>query len=381
MISKNINVIQILDKLISCKSLTPEDDNCQKYIADFFEELGFIIEFKKYNDVTNLIARYGTESPVLAYVGHTDVVPTGDIKKWGTDPFKLTEKDSKLYGRGTSDMKGGIACMMYSIQEFLSKNKNHIGSIVIVLTSDEEGPATDGIKRLVESGTLTSHNIDMCIVGEPSCKKNIGDTIKNGRRGSLSGKLKIQGIQGHIAYPQNAMNPIHAFSPILNQLVSEKYDKGNEYFPPTSFQISNINSGVGATNIIPGDLEMDFNFRYSTETTKDKLQGKFEEIMKSSKLNYQVTWSHSGDPYLTRKNELLNACASSIKEELNIVPEISTDGGTSDGRFMAKICDQVIEFGLINESIHKINEHTTSSNLDAVTKIYTSMLNRLLASR
>ena len=377
----NKNVIEILEKLISCKSLTPKDDDCQKYIAEFLEKLGFKIEFKKYNDVTNLIARYGTESPVLAYVGHTDVVPTGDIKKWDTDPFILTEKNSKLYGRGTSDMKGGIACMMYSIQKFISDNKNHTGSIMIVLTSDEEGPAINGIKKLVESGTLDTYGIDMCIVGEPSCKKNIGDTIKNGRRGSLSGKLKIQGIQGHIAYPQNAMNPIHAFSPVLNQLVSEQYDEGNEYFPPTSFQISNINSGVGVTNIIPGDLEMDFNFRYSTETTKDNLQDKFENIMKSSKLNYQVAWSHSGDPYLTRKNELLNACASSIKEELNIEPEISTDGGTSDGRFMAKICDQVIEFGLINESIHKINEHTTSASLDAVTKIYTSMLNRLLVSK
>ena len=381
MINKNANVIQILEKLISCKSLTPNDDNCQKYIAEYLEELGFIIDFKKYDDVTNLIARYGTDSPVIAYVGHTDVVPIGDIKKWNTDPFKLTEKESKLYGRGTSDMKGSIACMMYSIQKFLSNNKNHVGSIMIILTSDEEGPAINGIKKLVESGTLTNHAIDMCIVGEPSCKKDIGDTIKNGRRGSLSGKLKIQGVQGHIAYPQNAMNPIHAFSPILNQLVIEKYDNGNKYFPPTSFQISNINSGVGVTNIIPGDLDMDFNFRYSTETTKNKLQEKFEHIMKSSKLSYQVTWSHSGDPYLTTKDELLNACASSIKEELNIVPEITTDGGTSDGRFMAKICDQVIEFGLINESIHKINEHTTSSNLNAVTKIYTSMLNRLLNSK
>ena len=375
---ENKNVINILDKLISFKSLTPFDDNCQDYIASFLEDIGFKIEFKKYDDVTNLIARYGTESPVLAYVGHTDVVPTGDIKNWDTDPFKLTERNSKLYGRGTSDMKGGIACMMHAIQDFLLNNKKSIGSIVVILTSDEEGPAINGIKKLVESGDLTKYAIDMCIVGEPSCKKIIGDTIKNGRRGSLSGKLKVQGIQGHIAYPQNAMNPIHAFSPILEKLVSEKYDSGNEYFPPTSFQISNINSGIGATNIIPGELNMDFNFRYSTETTKDELQNKLTDIMDNSGLNYQVSWSHSGDPFLTEKKELLNACATSVKEELNMAAEISTDGGTSDGRFMAKICDQVIEFGLINESIHKINEHTTRTDLDAVANVYKSILNRLL---
>ena len=376
---KHSNVINILDKLISCKSLTPFDDKCQEYVSNFLKDLGFEIEVKKYGDVTNLIARYGYQRPVIAYVGHTDVVPTGDIEKWHSDPFKLTEKDSKLYGRGTSDMKGGIACMLHAIEDFLKHNQNIIGSIVIVLTSDEEGPAVNGIKKLVESGDLSKYDIDMCIVGEPSCKKNIGDTIKNGRRGSLSGALRIQGVQGHIAYPQNAKNPIHAFSSTLNKLVSEKYDQGNEYFPPTSFQISNINSGVGATNIIPGELNMDFNFRYSTETTKDKLQNKFEEIMQQSGLDYDVNWSHSGDPFLTEKKDLLNACAIAIKEELGVTAEISTDGGTSDGRFMAKICDQVIEFGLINESIHKINEHTTSSALDDVAKVYISMLNKLLA--
>jgi len=376
---ENKNVINILDKLISCKSVTPFDDKCQEYIASFLRDLGFKIEFKKYDDVTNLIARLGTEKPVVAYVGHTDVVPTGDVEKWDTDPFKLTDKNSKLYGRGTSDMKGGIACMMHSIQNFLSNKRKTIGSIVVILTSDEEGPAVNGIKKLVESGDLTPYEIDMCIVGEPSCKKVIGDTIKNGRRGSLSGNLKIQGIQGHIAYPQNAMNPIHAFSPVLNKLVSEKYDEGNEYFPPTSFQISNINSGVGTTNIIPGELSMDFNFRYSTETTKEELQRKLEDIMNESGLNYSVSWSHSGDPFLTERKDLLNACMTSVKDELNMTAEISTDGGTSDGRFMAKICNQVIEFGLINESIHKINEHTTKSDLDSVTKVYTSILNKLLS--
>ncbi len=376
---KNKSVIDILDKLIGFKSLTPFDDKCQEYIASFLKDLGFEIKFKKYGDVTNLIARYGNEKPVLAYVGHTDVVPTGDIKKWDTDPFKLTDKDSKLYGRGTSDMKGGIACMMHSIQEVISDNNKINGSIIVILTSDEEGPAINGIKKLVESSDLDSYEIDMCLVGEPSCKKVIGDTVKNGRRGSLSGNLRIQGIQGHIAYPQNAMNPIHAFSPILNKLISEKYDEGNEYFPPTSFQISNINSGVGTTNIIPGELNMDFNFRYSTETTKNELQNKVENIMKKSGLEYMINWSHSGDPFLTKRKDLLDSCIMSIKEELGLTAEISTDGGTSDGRFMAKICDQVIEFGLINESIHKINEHTTRADLSAVVKVYKAMLNRLFS--
>tara|TARA_Y100000389_G_scaffold98505_1_gene95185 strand:- start:15347 stop:16480 length:1134 start_codon:yes stop_codon:yes gene_type:complete len=373
----NENVVGILSKLISCKSLTPEDDGCQKYIADYLKKLGFEIEIKKNDDVVNLIARYGKDSPVFAYAGHTDVVPTGDLDKWKSNPFELTEINSKLYGRGTSDMKGSVACILISIKDFINSNKNFKGSIMVILTSDEEGPAQNGIKKLVNDGDLTKHNIDMCLIGEPSSKKILGDTIKNGRRGSLSGKIIVQGIQGHVAYPHNAMNPIHAFSSTLRDLVNKEYDKGNEYFPPTSFQISNLNSGVGASNIIPGQLDMDFNFRYSTETTCEKLMKSITEIMDASNLKYTIDWHHSGDPYLTEKKELLNSCIKATKDTLSIMPNISTDGGTSDGRFIAKICDQVVEFGLINESIHKINEYTTENDLKNTAKVYTQILKNI----
>ena len=373
----NENVVGILSKLISCKSLTPEDDGCQKYIADYLKKLGFEIEIKKNDDVINLIARYGKDSPVFAYAGHTDVVPTGDLDKWKSNPFELTEINSKLYGRGTSDMKGSVACILISIKDFINSNKDFKGSIMVILTSDEEGPAQNGIKKLVNDGDLTKHNIDMCLIGEPSSKKILGDTIKNGRRGSLSGKIIVQGIQGHVAYPHNAMNPIHAFSSTLRDLVNKEYDKGNEYFPPTSFQISNLNSGVGASNIIPGQLDMDFNFRYSTETTCEKLMKSITEIMDASNLKYTIDWHHSGDPYLTEKKELLNSCIKATKDTLGIMPNISTDGGTSDGRFIAKICDQVVEFGLINESIHKINEYTTENDLKNTAKVYTQILKNI----
>ena len=375
----NENVVGILSKLISCKSLTPEDDGCQIYIADYLEKLGFEIEIKKNDDVINLIARYGKDSPVFAYAGHTDVVPTGDLDKWKSNPFELTEINSKLYGRGTSDMKGSVACILISIKDFINFNKDFKGSIIVILTSDEEGPAQNGVKKLVNDGDLTKHNIDMCLIGEPSSKKILGDTIKNGRRGSLSGKIIVQGIQGHVAYPHNAMNPIHAFSSTLKDLVNKEYDKGNEYFPPTSFQISNLNSGVGASNIIPGQLDMDFNFRYSTETTCEKLMKSITEIMDASNLKYTIDWHHSGDPYLTEKKELLNSCVKATKDTLGIMPNISTDGGTSDGRFIAKICDQVIEFGLINESIHKINEYTTENDLKNTTKVYTQILKNIFS--
>ena len=373
----NENVIEILNKLISCNSITPEDDGCQEFIELYLKNLGFETEIKKHDNVINLIARYGKESPVFAYAGHTDVVPTGDLDKWLANPFELTEIDSKLYGRGTSDMKGSVACILISIREFLNSNKDFKGSIVVILTSDEEGPAQNGIKKLVSDGDLTKHNIDMCLIGEPSCKKVLGDTIKNGRRGSLSGKIIVQGIQGHVAYPHNAMNPIHAFSSTLKDLVNKKYDKGNEYFPPTTFQISNLNSGVGATNIIPGQLSMDFNFRYSTETTCEGLMSDITKMMDASDLEYSITWHHSGDPYLTEKKELLDICVSATKEILDITPNISTDGGTSDGRFIAKICDQVVEFGLINESIHKINEHTTENDLRNTVKVYSQILKKI----
>ena len=373
----NDNAIKILEKLIMCKSVTPNDAGCQEFISNFLKNIGFLITVRKYGEVNNLIARYGSEEPVFAFVGHTDVVPAGNINDWESDPFVLTNINERLYGRGTSDMKGSIACMMVAANDFINKNKNFKGSIIFILTSDEEGPAKDGIKRLIDEKDLSDHHINMCLVGEPSSLENVGDTIKNGRRGSLSAKLVVKGVQGHIAYPQNAQNPIHNFSPILQKLITEKYDKGNKYFPPTSFQVSNLNSGIGPTNVIPGILTMDFNFRYSTETNAEKLKSTVLNILNSCDLNYEIQWDHSGEPYLTKNSDLLKCCEDAIKNTLSIDPQISTDGGTSDGRFMAKICDQVIEFGLINSSIHKVNEHTTEKDIINLTKIYNELLKKI----
>jgi len=371
------NTIKILEKLIMCESVTPNDAGCQDLISDFLQNIGFSIKSKKYGKVNNLIARYGLQDPVFAFVGHTDVVPAGNKNDWKSNPFSLTNINEKLYGRGTADMKGSIACMMIAIENFINNNKNFKGSIMFILTSDEEGPAKDGIKKLIEKNDLLNNQINMCLVGEPSSIKNIGDTIKNGRRGSLSGKLVVKGVQGHIAYPQNAQNPIHEFAPVLQKLISEKYDEGNKYFPPTSFQVSNLNSGIGPTNIIPSTLTMDFNFRYSTETNAEKLKSTVENILDSCSMNYEIQWDHSGEPYLTKQSHLLKCCENAIKNTLSIDPKISTDGGTSDGRFMAKICDQVIEFGLINASIHKVNEHTTKKDIESLTQIYGEILNNI----
>ena len=369
---------KILSKLIECESVTPHDDGCQNYIGTFLSNIGFKIEKHKYNDVENIIASKGTNGPVLAFVGHTDVVPTGKLEKWSTNPFSLTERNGNLYGRGTADMKGSIACMMLAISNFLETHTDHDGTIMIILTSDEEGPATYGIQKLIENNDIKNNDIDMCIVGEPSSKKKLGDTVKNGRRGSLSGRIIIKGIQGHIAYPQNASNPIHMSAPIIAELINEKYDNGNDYFPPTSFQISNVNSGVGATNIIPGELILDFNFRYSTETTMEQLKATVEKILNSSNVEYNIDWNHSGEPFLTKKGKLLDICVEAISEVTSLKPVISTDGGTSDGRFMAKVCKQVVELGLINESIHKIDEHTTQNDLDTLVVIYQRILKKIL---
>jgi len=375
---KNTEVIKVLSNLIKCKSITPNDDSCQTYIGGYLKQLGFNIYLKKYGDVSNIIAKKGSSGPVIAFVGHTDVVPTGDIDQWFSNPFELTELKGKLYGRGTSDMKGSVACMMLAIKKFLEENSSHDGTIMMILTSDEEGDAINGIQKLVSNNDLKEHNIDMCLIGEPASKNKLGDTIKNGRRGSLSGTIVIKGVQGHIAYPHNAKNPIHLFAPILDKLVNQEYDKGNDYFPPTSFQISNVNSGVGTGNIIPGELTFDFNFRYSPESTKEILQKNVKDILDNSGADYGVEWYHSGEPYLTTEKKLLNACIDSIDSVLGIKPSVSTDGGTSDGRFMAKICNEIIEFGLINESIHKINEYTTEQDLNDLINIYKKLLNKIL---
>tara|TARA_B100000945_G_scaffold154254_1_gene123739 strand:- start:2688 stop:3830 length:1143 start_codon:yes stop_codon:yes gene_type:complete len=380
MSAKNNDVYSMLEKLVSCKSITPYDDGCQSIISDFLKKFGFEINIIEKSGVSNLIATYGNKSPRLAFVGHTDVVPIGQIDKWNSPPFELHEDDGTLFGRGTSDMKGSIASMLIAIEELLKATKDINGSLMVILTSDEEGPAIHGIQSLVKE-ELKDIEIDFCLVGEPSCKENLGDTIKNGRRGSLSGSLEIRGVQGHIAYPQNARNPIHLLSPVLEKLINQEYDNGNEYFPATSFQVSNINSGAGASNIIPGILTMDFNFRYSTETDADSLKKSVISILDSEGVDYSVKWSHSGEPYLSRNSRLLDVCSKAVQKITNNNATISTDGGTSDGRFMAKICDDVIEFGLVNKSIHKINESTTLNNIVMLKDIYCQVLQDILTSK
>ena len=380
MSAKNNDVYSMLEKLVSCKSITPYDDGCQSIISDFLKKFGFEINIIEKSGVSNLIATYGNKSPRLAFVGHTDVVPIGQIDKWNSPPFELHEDDGTLFGRGTSDMKGSIASMLIAIEELLEATKDINGSLMVILTSDEEGPAIHGIQSLVKE-ELKDIEIDFCLVGEPSCKENLGDTIKNGRRGSLSGSLEIRGVQGHIAYPQNARNPIHLLSPVLEKLINQEYDNGNEYFPATSFQVSNINSGAGASNIIPGILTMDFNFRYSTETDADSLKKSVISILDSEGVDYSVKWSHSGEPYLSRNSRLLDVCSKAVQKITNNNATISTDGGTSDGRFMAKICDDVIEFGLVNKSIHKINESTTLNNIVMLKDIYCQVLQDILTSK
>ena len=380
MTTETNDVYMMLEKLIGCKSITPDDDGCQSIIADFLEDFGFEIKIVEKSGVSNLIATYGTKSPRIAFVGHTDVVPIGQIDRWNSNPFELHEKNGELFGRGTSDMKGSIASMLIAIKELLKLSKDINGSLMIILTSDEEGPAIHGIQSLVKE-ELKNTQIDFCLVGEPSCKEYLGDTIKNGRRGSLSGNLEIRGIQGHIAYPQNAKNPIHLFSPVLQKLIEQEYDMGNEYFPATSFQVSKINSGAGASNIIPGVLTMDFNFRYSTETDADSLKNTVISILDDEGIDYSLKWSHSGEPYLSRNSKLLDVCSKAIHKITNKDAIISTDGGTSDGRFMAKICNDVIEFGLVNKSIHKINESTTLDNINMLKDIYCQVLQNILISK
>ncbi len=380
MTAETNDVYMMLEKLIGCKSITPDDDGCQSIIADFLEDFGFEIKIVEKSGVSNLIATYGTKSPRIAFVGHTDVVPIGQIDRWNSNPFELHEKNGELFGRGTSDMKGSIASMLIAIKELLKLSKDINGSLMIILTSDEEGPAIHGIQSLVKE-ELKNTQIDFCLVGEPSCKEYLGDTIKNGRRGSLSGNLEIRGIQGHIAYPQNAKNPIHLFSPVLQKLIEQEYDMGNEYFPATSFQVSKIDSGAGASNIIPGVLTMDFNFRYSTETDADSLKNTVIAILDDEGIDYSLKWSHSGEPYLSRNSKLLDVCSKAIHKITNKDAIISTDGGTSDGRFMAKICNDVIEFGLVNKSIHKINESTTLDNINMLKDIYCQVLQNILISK
>ena len=370
--------LSIAKELILKKSITPFDDGCQDLLINHLQSLGFTIEKMPFGKVNNFYARKGQEAPLLLFAGHTDVVPPGPEKEWASPPFKPTIKNNKLYGRGAADMKTSLAAFIVSIEEFLTENKNHKGSLGLLITSDEEGVAIDGTVKVVEALKNRGEKIDFCIVGEPTCVEKFGDTIKNGRRGSLSAKLKVNGIQGHIAYPELIKNPIHDVAPVIDELVQTIWDEGNEYFPKTSWQISNINAGTGATNVVPGFVEILFNFRYSSENTADILKSQFEKILNKHQLNYDINWEHSGEPYLTETGVLVNSLSDAINQVNGIKPIISTTGGTSDGRFISKICDQVVEFGPINKSIHKIDENVNVDDIETLKDIYKLTISKIL---
>ena len=373
--SKTLNLTK---ELISKKSITPLDEGCQDLLINHLELLGFKIEKMPYGNVRNFYARKGHEAPLLVFAGHTDVVPPGPEVEWSSHPFEPTIKNDRLYGRGAADMKTSLAAFIVSIEEFLAENKNHKGSIGLLITSDEEGVAVDGTVKVIEVLKNRKEKIDFCIVGEPTCVAKFGDTVKNGRRGSLSARLKVKGIQGHIAYPELIKNPIHDVAPAIDDLVKTIWDEGNEYFPKTSWQISNINGGTGATNVVPGFVEILFNFRYSSASTADMLKSRFIEILNKHQLDFDVDWQHSGEPYLTEKGSLVNILSDAVEEISGTKPTISTTGGTSDGRFISKLCDQVVEFGPINESIHKIDENVVIDDIETLKDVYKLTISKIL---
>lgn len=372
------DTLHLAKALISRRSLTPQDEGCLTLIGARLEPLGFRLEMMRCGNVDNLWARRGDGSPSICFAGHTDVVPTGPLDQWSSDPFTPTIRDGMLYGRGAADMKGSLAAFVTAAEKIVTMYPDHSGSIALLLTSDEEGAAVDGTVRVVEALQARGERLDYCIVGEPTCVNMTGDTIKNGRRGSLSGTLTVKGVQGHIAYPHLTKNPIHLAAPAIAELAATTWDRGNEYFPPTTWQISNIHGGTGATNVVPGTVEIEFNFRFSTASTVDGLKAKLHAILDKHGLDYDLDWSLAAKPYLTARGDLVDAVSASIKEVTGIETELSTSGGASDGRFIADICPQVIEFGPLNATIHKINECVGVTDLDALSEIYFLTLKQLL---
>ena len=369
--------LDLAKDLISRQSNTPLDAGCQELMISRLEPLGFNIERMRFGDVDNFYARRGTTSPLLVFAGHTDVVPTGPVDKWHTPPFEPTIKDGMLYGRGAADMKTSCAAFITAIEDFVAANPNHKGSIGLLITSDEEGVAVDGTVKVVEALKARGEHFDYCIVGEPTSNKVVGDMIKNGRRGSLSGKLVVKGVQGHIAYPHLVKNPIHMVAPAIKDMVDTVWDNGNEYFPPTSWQISNMNGGTGATNVVPGEVEILFNFRFSTASTEQNLKDRVYAILDKHELNYDLDWEYS-PPYITPRGNLVEAISEAIQECYGVSPELSTTGGTSDGRFIADICKQVIEFGPLNATIHKLNECVAVTDIEPLKDTYRITLEKLL---
>lgn len=364
--------------LISRPSVTPIDADCQTIMAERLAKIGFHIEKMRFGDVDNLWARRGTTAPLFCFAGHTDVVPTGDLGKWSSAPFAPEIRDGQLYGRGTADMKSALAAMVVACERFVAEHPNHQGSVAFLITSDEEGPSINGTVKVIETLEARNEKIQWCLVGEPSSTKTLGDVIKNGRRGSLNGILTVHGKQGHVAYPHLADNPIHRTAPAITELSNEVWDHGNDFFPATSFQISNLSSGTGANNVIPADINIVFNFRFSTELTADQLKTRTHAILDKHNLKYTLDWSLSGQPFLTAEGELVAAAQAAIRETVGVETELSTSGGTSDGRFIAPTGAQVLELGVLNATIHQINEHVDVASLEPLTDIYQSILVKLL---
>lgn len=370
--------LALTKQLIAEPSVTPDDKHCQTLLAERLQAIGFTIEAFHFGQTKNIWARKGTTEPVLCFAGHTDVVPSGPVEKWTSPPFEPTERKGKLYGRGAADMKTSIAAFVTACERFVAQHPQHQGSIALLITSDEEGDAHDGTTKVVDALQARDEKIDYCIVGEPTAVNQLGDTIKNGRRGSLSGNLVIKGKQGHIAYPHLAKNPTHLFAPALAELVAMEWDQGNAYFPPTGFQISNIHAGTGATNVIPSTLSVQFNFRFSTESTESSLKQRVHAVLDQHGLDYDLTWSLSGQPFLTEAGHLTEVAQQAIAEVCGVEAELSTSGGTSDGRFIKAIARELIELGPVNASIHQIDEHIELAAIPQLSAIYEAMLKRLL---
>ncbi len=370
--------LELARNLIARPSVTPADEGCQQVMIEQLASIGFHIERLRYGNVENFWARRGTAEPVLCFAGHTDVVPTGPLEEWRTPPFEPTLRDGMLYGRGAADMKSGLAAMTVATEQFVAAHPHHRGSIAFLITSDEEGPSVDGTKRVVETLASRGERIEWCVVGEPSSEAVLGDTSKIGRRGSLSGRLTVHGVQGHVAYPHLAENPVHTLAPALAELVSRVWDEGNEHFQPTTFQVSNLNAGTGAPNVIPGELKARFNLRYSPVQSLEGLKQTVEDTLRKHNVRNSIEWYVSGEPFYTPRGALSDAVCAAVQEIAGSAPKLSTGGGTSDGRFIATLGAQVVELGVVNSTIHKVNEHVSAADIDALQEMYLGVLRRLL---
>lgn len=373
--------LELAKALIARKSITPADEGCQQLIVERLVPLGFEAETHAHGAVTNLWIRHGSARPLVVLAGHTDVVPSGPLDKWDSDPFVPTIRDGKLFGRGAADMKTSVAAFVLAAERFVAANPGHPGSLALLITSDEEGPAVDGTVKVVEALKRRGESIDYCIVGEPSSAERFGDTIKNGRRGTLTARLVVHGVQGHVAYPHRVKNPVHLAAPAIAEMATARWDDGNEYFPPTSFQVSNIHAGTGAQNITPGSLQVDFNFRFSTQSTPEGLKARVKEILDRHGLEYSIDWVLGGNPFLTKRGRLVDTLAAVVKEVSGVTPEINCTGGTSDGRFIFDICPEVAEFGPVNRSIHKVNEAVALEEIEPLVEVYRRAVEALVGPR